>query len=161
MALYRAISLNSPELAIAQLACATTNWQIAANSMPFQGALVAPWSMLVCGSKPCCLWRSSSFTFWFCLPEQYRSNNPDHSGCCPIAAETLVRYCQMRALMKGLGPFNKFKSSTAQLAAIMHGFWIGRPVVAIGWQRQPPWQQQCGQSDHRKGCSNGHYLLFS
>lgn len=39
-----------------------------------------------------------------------------------------------------------------------YGRQIGRLVVAIDWQRQPPWRQQRGQIDHRNDRSYGHYL---
>ena len=49
-----------PKLAIAQLASATAGWPLVATSMPRN---IDPAFMLVCGPKPYCLRRSSSFTF--------------------------------------------------------------------------------------------------
>ena len=40
-----------PKLAITQLGGATTGWPLVVGSMPIEGALTLPSSMLVCGSN--------------------------------------------------------------------------------------------------------------
>ena len=41
-----------------------------------------------------------------------------------------------------------------------YGFQIGRLVVTIGCQCQPPWRRRCDQIDHCNIHSNRQYLLF-
>ena len=42
----------------------------------------------------------------FGLSGQYDSNHPDHDSCCPIAAEILVGYRQMKALIEAVNAFD-------------------------------------------------------
>ena len=55
----------------------------------------------------------------FGLSGQYGSNHANHGGCCPIAAEILVVYRRMRALIEALDPLDQFESSAAHSAAIV------------------------------------------
>ena len=84
--------------------------------MPIEGALTPPWSVVVVGSRPGYRWCSGSSTFLPIWPIWQQP--PNHGGCCPIAAEILVGYKRMRALMKALDPLDQFESSAAHSAAI-------------------------------------------
>ena len=95
--------------------------------MPIEGALTPPWSVVVVGSRPGYRWCSGSSTFLPIWPIWQQP--PNHGGCCPIAAEILVGYRRMRALMKALDPLDQFESSAAHSAAIKAG-------VASRWRRQ-------------------------
>ena len=51
--------------------------------------------------------------------DHFGSNHANHGGFCPIVAEILVDYREMRALIEALYPFDQLESWTAHLAAIM------------------------------------------
>ena len=74
--------------------------------------------MLIGDLTPCCLKRRAALPFGL-VSGQYGSNYPDNDSCCPVAAEILVSYRQMRAQIKALDPSDQFQGSTAYSAAII------------------------------------------
>ena len=145
-------------LAIAQLDSATTTRQMAASSMPIKGALIPPWSMLVWGSMPCCFRDSAVLPFG--LSGQSGSNHPNYDGCYPIAAEILVDYMQANEV-SNWSPRPVWPIWTLGRAFSGHyGFQIGRLVVAMGWQRQPPSRQWWSMADALFVVANDWHDLY-
>ena len=90
--------------------------------MPTEGALLPPWAVLVWSLKPCCLYRSSSFTFlriwsiWEKPPQPWLLLPYCDRNTCRLATHEGSNW---RALVEARNPLGQFESSAIQSADIM------------------------------------------